>query len=85
MTKDVRARERLSALGGHTDVTMVPIDEIDMSEETPTDSLYLFKYRCRLVPRHAFVNVCGDNKQTSVKGKRRVNEAKKIRLSSCLA
>jgi len=70
---------------GHTDVTMVPTDEIDMSEEIPTDSLYLVKYRCRLAPRHAFVNICGDNKRISAEGKRRVNEANKIRLSSCPA
>ena len=80
MTKDVRGPERLSEHGWHTNVTMVPTDEIDMSEETPTDALDLFKYGCRLTPWHAFVNICGDNKRMSAEEKRRVNEANKIRL-----
>jgi hypothetical protein len=50
MTVDVRAREHLSALGGHTNVTIVPIDEIDMSEGKHTDALDLPKYGCHLAP-----------------------------------
>ena len=80
----MHARERMSALGGHTNVTIVPTDEIDMSEEVPTDSLYLFKYGRHFVPRHAFVNICGDNRRISAEAKRQVNEENKIRLSSCL-
>lgn len=74
----------MSALDGHTDVTIVSTDEIDMSEETPTDALDLFEYGCHLTPWHAFVNICGDNKRVSAEAKRQVNEANKIRLSSCL-
>lgn len=74
------ARERMSALGEYADVTIVPTDEIDMSEETLTDALNLFEYGCHLAPWHAFVNICGDNKRTSAEAKRRVNEANKIRL-----
>ena len=85
MTKGMRARERMSALDGHTDVTIVPIDEIDMSEETPTDALDLFEYGCHLTPRHAFVNICGNNERISAETKRKANEGNKIRLGSCLA
>jgi len=85
VTKEMRARERLLALSGHSNVTIVPTDEIDMSEETPTDALDLFKHSRCFAPRHAFVNICGDNRRISAETKRRVNEASKIRLSSCLA
>lgn len=50
VTQEMRARERMSALGGHTNVTIVPIDEIDMSEEVPTDALDLLEYGCHLAP-----------------------------------
>lgn len=73
----------MPALGGHINVTIVPTDEIDMSKEVLTDALYLFKYGCRFAPRHAFVNICGDDRtRIIVEAKRRVNEASKIRLSS---
>ena len=57
------ARERVLALAEHTNVMIVPSDEIDMREETPTDALYLFKYSCYFAPWHAFVNICDDKCQ----------------------
>ena len=75
----------MPAPGVHTDVTIVPTDEIDMSEQVHTDVLYLFKYRRHLAPRHAFVNICGDNRRISAEAERRVNEANKIRLCPCPA
>lgn len=65
----VRARGRVSALGGHTNVTIVPTDEIDMSKGMLTDALYLFKYNCHLTPWHALVNICDDNRHMSVEAK----------------
>lgn len=53
-------RDRILALVEHTDVTIVPTDEIDMREEAPTDALYLLEYGCRFTPWHAFVNIYGD-------------------------
>ena len=67
MTKEVGTREHSLALGGHANVT---IDEIDMSKETPTDALDLFKYGCRLAPQHAFVNICCNDKRISAEAKR---------------
>ena len=82
MTKAMAARGRTLALVEHTNVTIVPSDEIDMSEEAPTDALYLFKYGCRFAPRHALVNIC--EKHASADAKRHVHGANEIRLSSCL-
>ena len=81
----MHARERVPALGVHANVTIVPTDEIDMSKEVHTDSLYLFKYGRHLAPRHAFVNICNDNRRISAETERRMNEANKIQLSSCPA
>ena len=81
----MHARGRTPALGVHTNVTIVPTDEIDMREGVHTDALYLFKYGCHLAPWHAFVNICDDNRRISAEAERRVNEANKIRLDSCPA
>ena len=75
----MHAGEHMTALGVHTNVTIVSTDEIDMSEEVHTDALYLLKYGRHLAPWHAFVNICGDNRRISAEAGRRVNEANKIR------